>query len=107
MHLGDALQKLTDYFERHGIDNPRTDAECLMAFTLRCKRLDLFLNLQRLLTDNQLNQLRYYSGRRAKREPLQYILGTVNFFGYSLQVDARVLIPRPETEEEAVRLQLC
>lgn len=105
MHLGDALQKLTDYFERHGIDNPRTDAECLMAFTLRCKRLDLFLNLQRLLTDDQLNQLRYYSGRRAKREPLQYILGTVNFFGYSLQVDARVLIPRPETEELLYQLR--
>ena len=54
---------------------------------------------ERVLTAEQTERLRALSVRRAQREPLQYIVGEVDFFGQKLRVDKRVLIPRPETEE--------
>lgn len=105
MRISDALSSLTRYFTQHGIENARTDAEWLLATVLGCKRLELFLDLHRALSTEQVAQLRSWSIRRAKREPLQYIIGSVEFFGKTLQVDPRVLIPRPETEELVYQLQ--
>ena len=59
----------------------------------------MYLDLDRPLTETQLSVLRPLVKRRANREPLQYILGTVEFYGMELKVDARALIPRHETEE--------
>ena len=105
MRIGEVLADLIHYFEQQGIETPRLDAEYLLAFVLNCKRLELFLDQQRELTVEQLQKLRMYRLRRGQREPLQYILGTVEFFVYVLQVDRRVLIPRPETEEVVYQLQ--
>lgn len=50
------------------------------------------------LTDEIARRFRALCLRRASGEPLAYIVGSIGFFGLTLQVDARVLIPRPDTE---------
>ena len=107
MRIAEALQALTTYLERYGVERPATDAEWLLSFVLNCKRLELFLDLNKPLTEEQTTRLRSLSVRRAKREPLQYLIGTVDFFGQKLHVDERVLIPRPETEELLYQVHQC
>lgn len=105
MRVCEALTSLVDYFRVKSIENPKTDAEFLLSFVLKCKRLDLFLNYEKELTETQTTLLRDCSVRRARREPLQYIIGDVDFYGQHLNVDRRVLIPRPETEELVYQVQ--
>ena len=93
------LQKCTAYFSEKGIETPKLDAEILLAHALGCKRLDLFLRFEEPLTEDKLAPFRNMVRRRAKREPLQHIVGNVDFFGLKLKCDARALIPRNETEE--------
>ena len=99
MRIAEALQSLTVYLGRYGIEHSGTEAEWLLSFVIGCKRLELFLMPEQVLTAEQTERLRALSVRRARREPLQYIVGEVDFFGQKLTVDKRVLIPRPETEE--------
>jgi release factor glutamine methyltransferase len=91
-------QKAAQLFGERGFDNARLEAELLLAHVLGIKRLDLYLQFDRPLTNEQLETFRALVRRRLKREPLQYIVGTVQFRDLELQVDRRVLIPRPETE---------
>lgn len=105
MRIAEALQSLVTYLGRHGIERPETDAEWLLSFVLHCKRLELFLMPERVLTAEQTERLRALSVRRTQREPLQYLIGEVDFFGQKLTVDKRVLIPRPETEELVYQMQ--
>ena len=93
-----AIQKTTDYLAQKGIDSPRANAEILLADILRCKRLNLYLMFDRPLTKDETEKYREYLKRRSKFEPLQYITGTVDFFGMQFRVTPSVLIPRPETE---------
>lgn len=81
-----------------GIENARLDAELLLAAVLGVNRLDLYLQFDRPLTQQELETYRAYVKRRLQREPLQYIVGRVQFRELELNVDPRVLIPRPETE---------
>lgn len=90
--------KTVAYFEKAGIESPKNEAERLMAETLGIKRLELFLNYGKPLADEELELLRERIRRRARREPLQYILGYWDFHDIRLQVQPGVLIPRPETE---------
>lgn len=92
-------QRTIAYFEQRSIPNAKLDTDLLMAHCLGVKRLDLYLDLERPLTDLQLNVLRPLVKRRALREPLQHIIGSVEFAGVTLAVDKRALIPRQETEE--------
>ncbi len=95
------IQRTTDYFRKSGIDNPRIDAEWIVAHALGCKRLQMFLRFDEPLSEDMLAKIRPLVKRRAMREPLQYILGNVDFCGLNLLCDKRALIPRPETEELA------
>lgn len=88
----------TDYLAGKGIPDPRLDAELLLADTLQLKRLDLYLQFDRPLLPEELASFKSRLLRRARREPLQYIAGKAAFRELELQVDRRVLIPRPETE---------
>lgn len=92
-------QRTIAFFESKDVPNAKLDTDLLLAHALGVKRLELYLDLERPLTDAQLDQLRPLVKRRANREPLQYILGEVEFCDLRLKVDARALIPRPETEE--------
>ncbi len=105
MRVCEALTSLADYLSKKHIDNPKTDAEFLLSFVLKCKRLELFLNYEKILSSAQIDLLRDFSIRRAHHEPLQYIIGDVDFYGQHLKVDRRVLIPRPETEELVYQIQ--
>ena len=106
MRVGEALTSLVDFFKKKGVESPSVDAEWLLASVLNCSRLDLYaVNYDRTLSKTQIEQLRSLSVRRGRREPLQYILGSVDFYGQKLSVDDRVLIPRPETEELIYQLQ--
>jgi release factor glutamine methyltransferase len=87
------------FFLQKGVPNAKLDTDILIAHVLGLKRLDLYLDMDRPLTEAQLSELRPLVKRRAGREPLQYILGYSEFCGMKLQVDPRALIPRPETEE--------
>lgn len=93
------LEKSAQWLDRRGVPQPRLDAEWILAHELGCGRLELYLQFERPLEAERLERLRDSMRRRASREPLQYILGSVDFAGIRLQTDSRALIPRPETEE--------
>jgi len=97
--LLEVLQSTTAYFTRHKIENPRLNAEQLLAHTLRLSRMDLYLEFERNLAENELGPLRDLVKRRSQGEPLQHLLGTVEFCGHTFAIDKRAMVPRPETEE--------
>lgn len=98
-NLLDTLKKATDFLARKGLEKPRMEAEYLFAAGLGVKRLDLYLQFERLLNDAEVEKLRAMTVRRGNREPLQHITGSVSFRDLSLKSDKRALVPRPETEE--------
>lgn len=93
------LEWATDFFEKKNIPDPRLSIEWLLAETLDIKRLDLYLKYDRPLSAGELKTLRPLVKRRARHEPLQYIIGFSEFMNARISVDERVLIPRIETEQ--------
>ncbi len=92
------LQWTTGYFGSKGIEQPRADAEVLLAHVMRMRRIDLYLNFDRPLSSEELARFREVVRRRAASEPTQYILGRQEFWSLEFEVTPSVLIPRPETE---------
>jgi release factor glutamine methyltransferase len=93
------IKKTTEFFAGKGIDSPRLNAELLVGHALERKRMQLYLEFERPLTDTELDKIRPLVRRRGQLEPIQYIIGETDFFGLKLRVDRRALIPRPETEQ--------
>lgn len=87
------------YLEEKDIENPRGNAEALLCRVLNLPRIELYLRHDRPLTGAETNAYRELLRRRVRREPLQLILGSVEFAGVRIEVRPGVLIPRPETEE--------
>ncbi len=105
--IKDLLKVSTDYLKSKGIENPRLNAEVLLAHQLNLERIRLYLNFDKPLTGKELSGYRSLIKRRISLEPLQYITGTQEFWSLDFVVDRHVLIPRPETEiavEQAIIL---
>ncbi|MDQ5979096.1 MAG: release factor glutamine methyltransferase [Verrucomicrobiota bacterium] len=92
------IKRTTEFFDKRGVDSARLNAELLIGHALGLKRMQLYLQFERPLTEAELELVRPLVKRRGNREPLQYILGSAEFCGLKLKVDRRALIPRPETE---------
>lgn len=92
------IKRTTEFFEKRGVESARLNAELLIGHALGLKRMQLYLQFERPLTEAELELIRPLVKRRGNREPLQYLLGVTEFCGLRLKVDRRALIPRPETE---------
>jgi release factor glutamine methyltransferase len=78
--------------------NARRDSELLLRFALQCRREDLLANPRREITREQDELFQRLVAERASGKPMQYIIGTQEFWGLQVAVTPAVLIPRPETE---------
>lgn len=94
------------YLAEKGVENARLEAEWMLCAALGLDRVGLYVNFDKPLADSELVAYRAMVAKRAKREPLQYILGSQEFMGLEFVVTPAVLIPRHDTEtlvEEAVK----
>jgi release factor glutamine methyltransferase len=97
--IGSLLDTAAGYLRGRGSTSPRLDAELLLAETLGLERIHLYTGYDRPLTAGEVGQYRELVARRARHEPVAYILGHTYFHRLRLEVTPAVLIPRPETEE--------
>ncbi|MCC6621744.1 MAG: peptide chain release factor N(5)-glutamine methyltransferase [Deltaproteobacteria bacterium] len=101
------LALTADYFKKNGVEAPRLEAELLLAKALGCDRVALYVRYDKPLGDAEVAAYRALVARRAKQEPVHYILGEREFWSLAFEVGKGVLIPRPDTEvlvEEILRL---
>ncbi len=96
--LIDVLSWASEWFKTKKIPHHRRDAEQLLASVLGCKRIELYMYYDRLLSIEERERYKKFINRRAKREPLAYIIGDTDFYGYEFKVGDGVLVPRAETE---------
>ena len=96
--LLEIIQKTTDFLAAKGVESARLNAELVIGHALGLKRMQLYLQFERVLAETELEKIRPLVKRRSLREPLQYIIGDTEWSGLRLKVDRRALIPRHETE---------
>ena len=95
----DSIEKGTTYLESKGIEDARRNMQLLVTHQLGCSKVELYMQFDRPMSEDELTPLREKLKRRGSGEPLQHILGSVEFYRREFKTDARALIPRPETEE--------
>ena len=86
------------HLKQAGSESPRLDAEILLAHARGCQRIQLYTSYETLLSDSERSTMRELVRRRAKMEPVAYLVGYREFFGLNFEVTQDVLIPRPDTE---------
>ncbi len=96
--IANALTLGAQLLDAAGVDEARMEAGSLLAPVLRRDRAFIIAHAEDALTDEEMRSFRGFVGRRARREPLQYITGRQEFFKLEFEVTPDVLIPRPETE---------
>ena len=98
MTIGNALDEAREQLKCAGVPEPQTDAEWLLAHALGCNRLQLHIDGRESLPSSANHRLDELLALRAERIPLPHLLGNQEFMGLTIDVDKRVMIPRPETE---------
>ncbi len=96
--LGEVLKLSTEYLEKNNVFRARRTAEELIAFILKIKRIELYMQFDRPLEEAELSVLRDFLKRKVQGEPLEYILGEVSFLDCRIFISNNVIIPRQETE---------
>ncbi len=94
----DVVTWMTDDLRKRGVEAARLDAELMAAQALGVDRVKVIIDGQRLLEPTELAEIRALFKRRRSHEPVAYLRGHREFYGRSFRVDARVLVPRPDTE---------
>ena len=98
LNVEKVLKNTTLRFKRKGIASPGLDAEILLFSYLKTDRPGLYMNFERLITDEELKGFSRWVERREVGEPVAYIVGRKEFWSLTFEVNPRVLVPRPETE---------
>lgn len=101
--VAEAVRASERLLEMAGCETPRGDAQWIAAHVLGVSRAALFIDGDQPFPPEHREAFETLVERRARREPLGYVLGTVNFRGIELEVGPGVLVPRPETEVTAGR----
>jgi release factor glutamine methyltransferase len=96
--VGEVLLLATDYLRNKGRESPRLAAEILLARTLNCDRIRVYVRFEEPISEPLLAQFRELIRRRGQAEPVAYIIGEKEFFSLRFAVNSSVLIPRPDTE---------
>lgn len=97
--LKEILSLSHEYLKSKDVLRPRYSAEVIVSHVLGCKRLDIYLDLEKPLVEEEISSIRNLVKRRGLKEPLEYILGSLDFYNCNLKITNDVLIPRVETEE--------
>ena len=95
----DIVNWATSYFQEKNIESPRLKIELILCHLLKINRVEVYSKFDRPLSPVELDTLRNMVKRVANHEPIQYIIGKVQFCDIELNVNESVLIPRPETEQ--------
>lgn len=103
-NFGRLLTWTTDHFSATGVENPRLDAEVLLAAARDCKRIELYTIFEEPAPADLLAKFKQLVKRRGEGEPVAYLVGKREFYSLEFEVTPDVLIPRPETEAIVVRL---
>ncbi|HEY5232165.1 MAG TPA: peptide chain release factor N(5)-glutamine methyltransferase [Verrucomicrobiae bacterium] len=98
MTVLEAIQKSAEFLDKKNVGSPRLQTELLLAHLLKMPRMKLYLNFERVLTAQEMDDYRELVRRRGLREPLQHIVGSTSFCGHEIAVNRQALVPRPETE---------
>jgi release factor glutamine methyltransferase len=96
--IRELLHRAEDHLVRHGVPNARRNAEWMLCHTLGWSMLDLYVQSGERLKEERVDAFWQRVERRARREPLQYILGSTEFMSLPFDVRPGVFVPRPETE---------
>src|SRR4051794_20854778 len=102
--IGRLLTWTVEYLGKHGAENPRLDAEVLLAEARGCKRIELYTAYGEPASDEVRTAFRELVRRRAEGTPVAYLVGRREFYSLDFEVNSDVLIPRPETELLVVAL---
>jgi release factor glutamine methyltransferase len=98
MKLKEVLDKTTQFFKDKHIESARFESEIILAHALKLQRIQIYLKYDQPLSDEEMSACRDLVRRRVQGEPVAYIFGEKDFYGYPFKVNSSVLIPRPETE---------
>jgi release factor glutamine methyltransferase len=94
----EVLKLASEHLGKHGSDSARLDAEVMLAGALGLRRLDLYLQFDRALSEAELGVFRALVARRAHGEPVAYVVGHKEFMALDFEVTPAVLVPNPDTE---------
>jgi Methylase of polypeptide chain release factors len=94
----EVLKLASEHLGKHGSDSGRLDAEVMLAGALGLRRLDLYLQFDRALSEEELGVFRAQVARRAHGEPVAYVVGHKEFMTLDFEVTPAVLVPNPDTE---------
>tara|TARA_Y200000002_G_scaffold127059_1_gene104626 strand:+ start:76 stop:903 length:828 start_codon:yes stop_codon:yes gene_type:complete len=87
-----------EFLKSSSIENPKKEIEIFLCHLLSCSKFELYNRPKKSISLTKVNLLNDWLKRRAKREPIQYIINNAWFYGRDFYVNKNVFIPRPESE---------